>query len=827
MTKNSFRNILSKAVEIRAGEGYTASLLFFYFFLITCSAYIIKPVKISNFLEGLSANRLPFAYLLTALLIGFVVSVNTRFLHNLKRNVYISISLMFFIFCLVFFWLFFRRNWNAMPMIYWVWSDIFTITTVTQFWILVNDVYHPRQAKRLVGFLVSGGLLGGIVGSLLSRFLAQLLGTTNLLLICPILLLPCLLFVFLLHRHSPEKSSDKEALPEKSKTGYLQSFRIIRKSRYLQILSAIMTTSIIITTMVDFQFNSVIEMAIADQDARTAFLGTFFTGLLVFSYFFHIFLTNRILKNFGMRTALLISPFFILALSIAIIFFPPGLLLYWAIAIKGGDKSLAHSLNQSVRELLYIPLSPELKYKAKVFIDMFVNKFAKGIAALILLAALFLFHFTVFQITLVVIGFVLLWIFLNRWITREYIANVKRNLNIKWQDADKFVTDTVDIDMTKLVFDTLQSKDRSSVLYAMNLFDLIKRDKMSPELRKIISHESDRIQACSMDSLLELDGESLLPTEEDALNQKDLTIQIEEIMSQDIYQQVLQEHLKKIVVESGEEGEVSRMEAAKVLGMLEPGSPMVSELNKLLADRSSDVLRYAIESAGKQKRREFVPYLIHHLSTPALKGIARKALIEYASKITGILKDYLSDPDVNLRTRQAIPEILEQAGTQRAADLLSAELQKKDHEIETEIIESLYKMRARYPEIHFPQKPIFEKTIEMIRKCYLILLEMHGMMTDERKGNLVGDMEKNLTRSLRHIFELLSLVYSPDDITKAYQNIRAGTKKSIDYSIELLDNILQKDIKELLLPLIDDISFEDRVRRCKRMLKPLEKVKFS
>ena len=38
-----------------------------------------------------------------------------------------------------------------------------------------------------------------------------------------------------------------------------------------------------------------------------------------------------------------------------------------------------------------------------------------------------------------------------------------------------------------------------------------------------------------------------------------------------------------------------------------------------------------------------------------------------------------------------------------------------------------------------------------------------------------------------------------------------------------VDNIesLQKEIKEVLLPLIDDISFEDRVRKCKKMIKPL------
>jgi AAA family ATP:ADP antiporter len=528
-----------------------------------------------------------------------------------------------------------------------------------------------------------------------------------------------------------------------------------------------------------------------------------------------------------MRAALSIAPLFLLTVSIAIFFIPAVFIVYWGIAIKGGDKSLAHSLNQSVRELLYIPISPEIKYKAKVFIDMFVNKFAKGIAAAILLICIFILDISLEFIGLIVAAFSLLWIFLNRWITREYVGNVKKNLTIRWQDADKSISESVDIDMTKLVFDTLQSKDRSSVLYAMNLFDLIKRDKMSPELRSIISHKSDQVQACAMDSLLELDGELLLPKEDDALDQDDLSTQVQEIMSQDVYQQVLKEQLDKIVDEKGEKGEISRMEMAKVLGLIESTSPLTSELNRLLKDKSPDVLSYAIESAGKLKKREFVPYLINHLSTPRVESVSSKALVSYGNKISGILKDYLSDPNVNVQTRRAIPEILEQVGTQRAADLLGTELKKKENEIETEIIEALYKMRIKYPEINFPQKPVLEKAIQLIKKCYFILLEMHELMADRRKEELVSDMEKNLARSLKHIFELLCLIYPSDDIIKAYQNICAGTKKSIDYSIELLDNILLKEVKEVLFPLIDDISFEDRVRKCKKMIKPLEKVKFS
>jgi AAA family ATP:ADP antiporter len=830
MASSPVQKILSRLFDVRPGETSTSLLMFFYFFFITSSAYVIKPVKISLYLEWLKPKNLPYAYLLTALIIGFFVTLNSKLLQAMKRQLYISLTLLFFILNLFIFWLLFQQQWAWVSMIYWVWSDIFMITTVTQFWILINDIYHPRQAKRLVGFLVSGGLLGGIAGSLLAALLARSIGTERLLLICPLMLFFCLVIVNFVSRiQKAESGGGTEALRKmkKPKITYSKSFQLLRKNRHLMLLCGVVVAGIVVTTLVDFQFNLVIESQYGDQNTRTAFLGTFFTILLIFSYLLHIFSTNRILKNFGIRTALLIAPFFLFIGSVAIFLVPLGYLIYWAALIKGTDKSLAHSLSQSVRELLYIPINPEIKYKAKIFIDMFVNKFAKGFGALLILLFFSVLQFTIKQMSFIAIVFIFAWIVLNLMITREYVNIVKRNLEIKWQDADKFIREKIDIDMTKLVFDTLQSKKRSSVLYAMNLFDLFKKEKLSPELKKIISYKSDEVLASSMDSLLELDGETLLPEADDSLEDDALDTQVKEIMSLDVYQELMNEHIDKVISDERKEAEISKMEAAKVLGMMEPSSSVIHSLSRLLKDESPEVIRYAVESAGNLKTREFVPFLVQHLSKPSTERIASKALVEYGSKITGTLKDYLGDPEESLRLRKAIPDILFQIGTQRAADLLALELREKSRDVETEIIEALYKMKSKNPQIRFQRKIISSEVISVIKKSYLILIEMHDLMSDEKKAYLAKDLENNLARSLKHIFELLSLIYPHDDVIRAYQNICAGTKEALDYSIELLDNILKREIKEVLLPLIDDVPFEDKVRRCRKMLKTLEKAELA
>ena len=367
-------------MDVRQDELVSTLFLFFYFFLVTASAYIIKPVKISLFLEWLTVKKLPLAYMLTALLIGFFVTLNSKLLQRMKRELYISISLAFFIMSFLVFWWLFKIEWKWLSLVFWFWADVFTATSVTQFWILVNDEFNPRQAKRMIGFLVSGGLLGGITGALLASSLVSIIRTEDLLLACPVLLIVCL--ILMLSRRgfkiSKGKTEIKQAEEKKrEKVSYRKSFQMFAKNRHLVILGGIMASTIIVTTLIDFQFNSVVEKKFMELDTRTAFLGTFFFVLLVFSYLLHVSTTNRILKNFGIHTAILITPLILLIGTLAVFFVPITALIFWAVPLKGADKSLAHSLSQSVRELLYIPVAPDIKYKAKVFIDLFVNKLPK------------------------------------------------------------------------------------------------------------------------------------------------------------------------------------------------------------------------------------------------------------------------------------------------------------------------------------------------------------------------------------------------------------------------------------------------------------------
>ncbi len=170
MANSRLEKFLNRFADVRGHEAHAALYLSGFFFLITFTFYIIKPVKESFLIGFASAASWPYADLATALLIGFVVALNTRLLNRLPRRTYISATILFFIGCLLVFWYAFdvyQKSLVSTPVadssggiffvwlplaiikagtvpvfVFSFWTDVFIAMSVTQFWLAVNDVFE-------------------------------------------------------------------------------------------------------------------------------------------------------------------------------------------------------------------------------------------------------------------------------------------------------------------------------------------------------------------------------------------------------------------------------------------------------------------------------------------------------------------------------------------------------------------------------------------------------------------------------------------------------------------------------------------------------------
>ncbi len=821
-------------------------LLFACFFLVTCPHTIIIALRYADLLWKMGPGGLPVAYLAAAIVTGFVVVFHTRIHSKVSGQVMIITSLGFFTVTGILLHFVLQTDYGRasafLSYFYWVWASVLTIVLMTQFWMIINEVFNPREAKRLIGFCGSGGILGGIVGGLLARFLTRANLAAFLLPLACIFLLACIFVVRSIYAVRKKRIPAAEPMPRKKvqtespRFGFRDNFRMVRKNNYLLLISSLVVITVIVSTFIDFQFSSVVDEYyrgagyVQPKDAMQAFFGLFFAGLLTFSFFLNFFLTSRILRSFGIRFTLLLTPSILVLCSLGIIFAPFTLLL--VIFIKGSDEGLAFSLHQSVREILYIPVASDLKTRVKPFIDMFINRFAKVFAAILLLIVALTLNKRIEGFTpvldpglskdliYVIVVLLIVWIVVSLKIGHEYLGAVRKNIQIKWKRVDKDVAEKLDVDYTKLVFDTIESKSRSSVLYAMHLFDLLEKDKLTAEIKEMITQKADEVKASSLGDLFNAEGASWFPDVDDDLSQESLIKDIREIVSLDSYQQVMGQHAEQVMKES-EKAETERMEMAKAIGLMEPEAPLVTKLEALILDRSPEVSCYAIRSAARLQLIEHIPAIIQTLDNPKTHEDAVSALKAYGHSALSHLESFLDDRKKDPQLRKAVVRVLANIGSQDAVRILLRELERKSEDLETEIADALDRIRSEKADVHFPSKLTQRVILSIIKKYCETFVELHGMESTEANEEQRAHLEKRLGVYFWDIFKLLGLVYPHEDIVNARQNIKTGTPHSVAYAIELLDNTLKKDMKDIVIPLVEDLPSELRQQKFQRMLKDL------
>jgi len=792
MAKSRVSSLLSRVVDIKPGEERIALLLFSYFFLITAPFTIIKAVRDASYLDGPGIDKLPYAYA-TALIVGIFVSLHTTLQVRVSRQRLITLSLIFFILTAGLFYGILFKGWTWLAIIYYMWANVFGVVVMTQFWMVMNDIFNPREAKRLIGFFGSGGILGGIAAGIVTALIAKKGEEHELFILVIALLIACIFVVraiFAWQRNvtgiaSPGGKKPPPMGREMERAGFKVSYDTVRKDSYLRLLAAAIILTVIVSTFIDWQYKSVVDQNQWAKARLTSFFGLFQAGLLVFSLLIQILLTSKLVKRFGILLALMVFPGVLFLGTVGIAIWANLLL---GILIKGSDKSFSYSINQSARELLYIPVAPEKKYKAKAFIDMFVNRFSKTTGAVILFVVFLLvpndFKARIRAISLVSVCFLIAWIFLNLKVSKAYVSTVKGKLEKEWERGDRIVDRAMDVETAKLVFDTLGSKDRSSNLYAMHLYDLLRKDKLTPEIKKLVGYESDEIRTASLGVLMEAEESPWTVHPDEELPADVLEKEIGEIMELESYQRLMKDFADRIVTEKGSDAETSKMELAKAISLMDSRSPLAASLDDLIKDDSPAVSRYAMEAAAKFKEREYVPLLILKLADPRTQEDAESALKKYGPRIVGMLGDYLEDPVEPLAVRKEVTAVLAGIGTPDVPEFLLRALAGNPEDLQSDLIDALDKIRSRQPDLAVPAEAV---------RMLIVKEVVHYTHAKDPSAVL-------------NIFKLLGLVYSHEDIFRAYQNIQVGTKDSVAYALELLDYTLEKEMRDLVFPVLEDFT---------------------
>jgi AAA family ATP:ADP antiporter len=438
-----FERIRREFFDIRRGEWPRALGLSVYFFLVIAIFWVLKPIKrgliISYFgdnplhlagwvLSGAQAEQL--GKVLNMVVAFAVVGLFTWLVRRFARHYLIVI------FCAIFGGLFLLFGTvidqiaafgQGSVWAFYVTGDIWTTVMVATFWAFANDLNSGDEAERLYGIVGLGGVIGGFVGSSVVAGLVEHLGRSTLVYSC--LVPTALIGALAVWIHNREASVEEEppdeepCCPEEDEVFeaddnvFIEGAKLVFQSRYLLAIAAVLGLYEMVSNIVDFQLAAIVEQQITTEVERDTFFGVVGQATSLVSIGVQLLLTSFVMKRYSVKAALFFLPGAILVGTVGFVALP-SLLFVGFMSVS--DNALNYSINQSAKEALYTPTTQDEKYKAKSFIDMFVQRAGKVLAVVLNLGLTALVITDVRWLSVAVGALLVLWIAVIRFLGRRY-----------------------------------------------------------------------------------------------------------------------------------------------------------------------------------------------------------------------------------------------------------------------------------------------------------------------------------------------------------------------------------------------------------------------
>lgn len=380
--KDTLRAVFS---EIKSYSHYEKLFVLFVMlcsFCITTEHAIVKPVSYSVFISHFSTSYFPYAWLIMLPINFFVVTLYNKFLPKLGcfKIGLIAVSFIVSINVLCSFYL---KSIPELSFIHFIWKDIYVMLMFQLVWSIVHSTITIKRAKYLYGIIYGIGGLGAICGSCIPGFLATKIGSEVLLLntaVIYFLFIICYKLLLEVRVKIDHPDVAPIQLHPKNTSG---GFSLIYHSKLLKFILLIVVFMQLASTFIDFQFNTQLEALIPNKDLRTEYSARLFGIIHFFNIFLQFFGTFIVVHLLGLKKSHILLPV-VFGLNVLGFMFLPVFSL--AALSFSTIKACDYSIFTIIKEMLYLPLKTEEKFKAKSIIDVFAHRSAKALASFVILS---------------------------------------------------------------------------------------------------------------------------------------------------------------------------------------------------------------------------------------------------------------------------------------------------------------------------------------------------------------------------------------------------------------------------------------------------------
>ncbi|MCK4651044.1 hypothetical protein KAT08_02590 [Candidatus Babeliales bacterium] len=357
-------------------------------FFIVGSYWMLRTMKNAIFIKMVGSMYLPYAKMFSVVFLICLIIFYAKLVDWLKKHklIYVMASAYAIIFIVISFLLQHPTIGLANTVIskyrLLAWISYFVIESfgslvVALFWSFVASSVHQKEAKKGYPVILFGAQFGSVLGNIVD-LQASKTGLPWLFFVagCCVFIVP-LIIKFFMKKYSHKMPAKTE---ERKATGPIEGLRLLISRPYLLGILAVSTLYEIMATILDYQMNSLVDKTYHTVEQATEFLATYGLSANILALTFLFIGTSIFIRRLGLTFCLVAFPC-IIALAVCLTWIHPVLWTFFGamIAIKG----FTYSLNNPAKEIMYLPTSKDVKFKAKSWIDVFGARSAKGTGSLV------------------------------------------------------------------------------------------------------------------------------------------------------------------------------------------------------------------------------------------------------------------------------------------------------------------------------------------------------------------------------------------------------------------------------------------------------------
>jgi len=851
--------LLEALFQVRPGERTLTALLFLHCFAVVGALTMGRALRDALFLAQFDKGVLPWMYVFQAVTVAAASSLYARFADKVRKDSMASATALFLAGSLIVFRIGVGLGHRWVVGALYVWIEVLASIGIIQFWNLANEMYNPREAKRLFGVVGAGGTAATIVlGPLMGPF-ATHFGTENLLFACAALMALAFSVARTIgRRHSARLMTRPRGRSAKASGGLVK----IITSGHLRLVALLGAATFVTTTLVDYQFKAIAQ-AVYTKDQLTAFFGLFYAVCGILSLFIQLGGTSRLLSRFGVVVALALLPIGLALGTTCLIAIPTAL---WAATwAKGSDNVVRYTINDATTQLLYLPVPAQIRGAAKATIDGVLKPGSIALAGALLLGyrALGLGTRPIAAVTLVMIA---LWMMGLASLRNQYVRSLQDTLKQRRLDLGAATSKLADGATGQVILRAFASPDAREVLNAIELLPHLPELRLDEHLDALLVHPEPSVRRAMLEHLAKHPslhfGNAVFTCFEDAdASVRASAVQAFCAIGQDKAVRSVRAFLKDpdpairsaaivgMIRYGGLDGVLSAAEALKALivhadpVMREHAARVLGEIGvrnfyqpvlELMADPVLPVRLAAIGAAGRLASIELAPALVYRLAKAETAAAAASALAEFGDEVVPILDRVLGNRVEDLDIRRNVPRVLAAIRTPAAMSLLHRHLDEPDEPLRSAVAAAIRRAARKNRSLRVDRERLLGSIRRELGLAYLALgqAEALGLTAlpgpdaprrgPEAAGALLHSalLEKVFSIESR-VFSLLTELYPAAGIEFVWAGIRdAHQREAVRLranAVELLDNVLEREVKRRLLPLLEDSPREAKLRAAEEL----------